>query len=773
MRPFQATTRPHFESLAQGRERHAASWTRCRRSIGAAALAISVLPIAGLRAAETDDSAASIPEILVTAQKITENVQKVPISMTVISADTLVQQGSHDFQDVLTEVPNLSFEYGTAGAGGMGMSSSRGITIRGISGTNTTSVYIDDTPVPVSIDPRLLDIDHIEVLKGPQGTLYGQASMGGTVKITTARPSPDSFGGTVSADGHNVDGGGFGTFDSVSLNIPLSPDLAMRVGSYASYEPGFLTRTYDDPSAINGNFVSGPPETVSHVGSASSYGASASLRFAPEDMPGLVVEPKFMGEKTFSNGFLATDNSTTNYTQRRALNVPENWTDTFYLASAAVHMDTGIGKLISATSYFYRDSADHEDGSDVIQQLFGLSTVVPAPAATDLFSEQFTQELRLESDIGTALKTTAGLYFNDALSTYDENIYSPGANAASGGTLGTDVSYLSHQPGRASEKAVFLSATYSVTDQLKVTAGARDSFIHQENWNNTYGYANGGYSSFDLSHASRAVTPRFSAQYQITDNHMVYATAAKGFRPGGTYALPDICAADLAAIGQLPGQQTFNSDSLWNYEVGAKTRWLGGRIVVNAAAYDMEWSDIQQAVRLPVCGFTAEVNGASARSSGSELEIMLALAEGLTFGASAGYEEAKITGVSSSGSGNLYVGQPLNGVPKTTGAANLKYEHATSGLGRAFFRVDYDYVGSSLGLSNSPVIGRVRPSYALLDLRVGTTIDDLQLSLYGKNVTNSHPNLGDEVSEIVETFGRPRYVVGPPTVVGVEIRKKF
>lgn len=754
-----------------------------RRGLGAAvtdasALAVFVLgslfAAATSRAAESDVSTAKLEEVTVTAQKVSEDVQKVPISMTVLTAADLAQQGVHEFQEVLSEIPNLAYQYGLAGASGMGMSSARGISIRGISGFDTTSLYIDDTPVPVYLDPRILDIERIETLKGPQGTLYGQASMGGTIRIITMTPSSGSFGGTVDVDGHNLEGGGFGSFDRVSVNVPVAPDTALRVGGYFSYDPGFLTRTYDDPGAINGKYVTGPPVTVNHVGSVTSYGEAISLLFAPENSSGLEIEPKFIAERTIGNGFLATDYTTTDYVQRRALNVPEGWSTTDYLAATTVRLDTGIGKLVSATSVFYGDSADREDGSDVNAQLFNLVPVIPIAAYTDLYSEQFTQEIRLNSEIGSSINTTAGVYFNDTLTTYDEDQPAPGAIAAGHGTINVDNAYDSHQPGRTTEKSVFASATYKLTDDLSLTAGIRRSYFTQQQAATTYGFANGGFSQSNLSTTSNAVTPRFAAEYQITDNNMAYATAAKGFRPGGTYQLPDICAADLANIGLKPGQLTFQSDSLWNYELGSKNRWLDGRLVANVDVYDMEWKNIQQVVRLPICGFDAEVNGAAARSKGSEVEISALPLTGLTVGVSAGYEDAAITAISALGSGNLYVGQPLNGVPKYTGSANLEYEHDINALGHAFIRVDYQYVGSSLSLNNSPVLGRVRPSYVLLDLRIGTTLrNNLEVTLYGKNLTDSHPNLGDEVSEIVETIGRPRYVVGPPTAIGVEVQKKF
>jgi iron complex outermembrane recepter protein len=752
-----------------------------RLCAGAAILTIaSTVSVATASTADAGADDSMIQEIIVTAQKVAEDVQKVPISMTVISGDTLVQEGVHDFNGVLAEIPNLSFQYGTAGDEGMGLSSSRGISIRGISGTNTTSVYIDDTPVPVSIEPYLLDIDHIEVLKGPQGTLYGQASMGGTVRMVTVSPSTDAVAGTVDVDAHNLQGGGLGTFDSFKVNVPLSNDLAMRVGMFYNYDPGFLSRTYNDPTAIDGQFATGPAITVNHVGTVDAYGGSVSLRFSPQDS-GLVISPMLIAQTTHSNGFLATDNTTDDYVQRRVLNVPEGWTDTFYLAGLNVSAESAIGNFVSSTSYFYRDSFDQEDGSDVTLQLFDFNKLLPVFSLSNLYNEQFTQEFRLVSQVTSRFQTTAGLYFNDALGIYDQSVQSPGASpglipgaiAASGGTLNTDTGYLSHQPTRSTEKSAYLSGTYSLTNQLKLTAGLRESYLHSEALNTTTGFYNGGSSAFDLPYSAHAVTPRFSAQYQFTDDHMVYASAAKGFRPGGTQSLPGICAANLAAIGRVPGPNTYDSDSLWNYEVGAKTKWFDDRLMVNIAVYDMQWNRIQQLVELTSCGFDIDINGAAARSRGSELEIAIAPVTGLTISVSGGYADARITGVLPN-SASLYVGQRLNGVPEVTAAAFAEYKWPTTYLGRAFFRVDDNYVGNSLSLNNSTIIGLSRPAYDLLDLRLGTEMkSNLVVSFYAKNVLDSHPNLGDEIAEVVETAGRPRYIVGDPTSFGVEVRKKF
>jgi iron complex outermembrane recepter protein len=735
----------------------------------AAALLVCAAAEAAHAQTEPAGKESGLEEVTVTAQKVAENIQTVPMSITAISSESLAIQGIHDFTEVLSEVPNLSYQYGTAG-NLMGVSASRGIMIRGISGLNTTSFYINDTPVPVSIDPRILDIDHIEVLEGPQGTLYGEASMGGTVKFVTRSPSPVSFDGVADLDVHDVQGGGVGTFDSVNINAPVATDAAVRFGGYYSYEPGFLTRTYDDPSAINGDDVTGPAKSVDHVGTATSSGGFASFKWQP-DGSSLSVEPMFLVQRTVSDGFLATDYSTSDLIQRRALDVPEGWRDTFYLASLSVNLDTPIGNLTSATSYFYRDSFDQDDGSDVTKLLLGLAYVVPTPSLDDLYSEIFAQEFRLVSHITSKLTTTAGLYFNDTFGEFDQNIISPGVIEASGGAINSDVGYLASFPSRSYEGAIYGSATYNLTDRWSLTAGLRKSYLQQRDNGDAVGFFVGPPLIFSLGYRAEAVTPRFSLEYRATDDKMLYATASKGFRPGGTQTIPDICAADIEKFGLQPGVSQYQSDSLWNYELGAKTRWLDGRFTANLAVYDMEWTNIQQEIVLP-CGFEATVNGAAARSEGAELELQLTPLPNLLLGFAGGYEQAKITAVLPD-SLTLYVGQPLNGVPKWTLSGNATYQFQTQSFGKAYVRADGNYVGQSVSLNTSPVIGMIRPDYTLVNFRIGTQLNSWDVALYMKNILNQYPNLGDEISEVVSYPGRPRYLVGPPRTAGVEVKFNF
>jgi iron complex outermembrane recepter protein len=722
--------------------------------------------------------AAGLEEVKVTAQKITQDIQAVPISITALSAQSLEIQGVHNLDDVLAEIPNVSYQYGLAGngipTGSQGLSSARGITTRGITGPNTTSFYINDTPVPISLNPELLDVGHVEFLKGPQGTLYGQASMGGTIKIVTEQPSFSSTTGVLNTDGNYVQGGGAGTQDSLIVNAPVSSDSGFRFGGYYGYEPGFLERTYNDPTAINGNEAKGPLTTVDNVGTQDQHGAYLTYLWKPQGSLNLSVEPLFIYQKINNNGQQTGDYTADNLIQRRVLNVPQAWSSTFYLGSLDVGLDTGIGHLTWATGYSYFDGYDQEDASDSTKFFAGLSHLVPAPSLSDAIYETFDQEFRLTSDIGSALKTTAGVYFNDTLSIYKQNHTAPGANAASGGALGTDVGVLADFDFRSYEGAVFASATYSLSPRWSITAGLRQSWLQQRNIEEASGFFVGTPPLFsDLGYRANKLTPRFLAQYQVSDDKMLYVSSAQGFRPGGPRFIPEICAGDAEKVGLPLGATQYQSDSLWNYELGSKTRWLEGRLTANAAVYDIEWKNIQQSITFPVCGVQTSINGAGARSRGAELELNVAPIRGLVLGFSGGYVDASITGVGP-GSGTLYAGQPLNGVPKWTLAGNVTYEFETSNWGKPYLRADVNYVGESLSLNTSPIFGLERPSYTLGNIRIGTVLkSDYDVSVYMKNITNARPNLGDMVGEITSLPQRPEYVIGEARTTGVTIRITF
>jgi outer membrane receptor protein involved in Fe transport len=252
---------------------------------------------------------------------------------------------------------------------------------------------------------------------------------------------------------------------------------------------------------------------------------------------------------------------------------------------------------------------------------------------------------------------------------------------------------------------------------------------------------------------------------------MVYASAAKGFRIGGTNSvLPPICDADLAGLG-LKNGAAFNSDSLWSYEVGSKNSFLDDRIRTRAAAYRIDWKGIQQSVYLP-CTFNVVANSGAARSTGAELEMDMAVINHLTLNLSVGYEDAKITQATEAS--RTIVGQPLTGVPKWSGSATAQYV-VPLGERSAFLRAQYEFTGARTSFNNVAPEDGGRPlsSYGLLNLRTGVNQGPWELTLSARNVFNKLGVIGDLIPEGAELADRPRLFVTRPRTIGLELKREF
>ena len=337
---------------------------------------------------EAAPASGGLEEVIVTAQKRSESEQTVPMSITTFSAQALEAKAINDFFDYATKVPNLAFA-----PTGDGVGTARTVSIRGVSGDNATGFYIDDIPLPDSVDPRVLDIDHIEVLRGPQGTLYGARSMGGTVRVITKEPELSQFSATVHgglSDTDRTDQPNY-TADGI-VNLPLIQDrLALRLTGFYDYEAGYFKRTWCTDPATAG-VTCFPLSTTgrsgtSNVAAIDTYGGSASLTIKATDA--ITITPRVMVQRTGYNGFPLGDfNSvpnngigfpapsgpytlpqplvTNNFTQARFFNIPEGGTDWWDLYSLALHWKTGIGEFISSTAYFDRKVNETEDESEFV-----------------------------------------------------------------------------------------------------------------------------------------------------------------------------------------------------------------------------------------------------------------------------------------------------------------------------------------------------------------------------------------------------------------------
>jgi len=732
----------------------------------------------------------SIEEVTVTAQRRAENVQTVPMSISVLDASQLEQRAVQSFADYGTRIPNLGFSYG-----GVGMANSRSIAIRGVSGFNTTGFYLDDTPIPESIDPRIVDIERIEVLRGPQGTLYGARSEGGTVRLITEQPK-DTFGIRTHvgvSDTWNTTEPNY--VADAAINVPLIPDrLALRVVGLYDSEAGFFRRSY--PSTPTGTDF----HTVENVAANRTTGGSIALAWKVND--DFTVTPRMLYQKTGTNGFPYSDHTTysipppqtapqlnldpNNFVQQRLYNIPEGGHDEWKLYSLTLSYHTDFGDFVSSSSYFDRDIFEVEDISDYGNQLFGKAFYNPVGGGST--THQFVQEVRFASNFSAPVQFIGGFYYEHSTGSplYQPPVIDVGINEYFGGTaenpapgtnpLNPDEITASRQTETTSEPALYGEVSYQITQPLKLTVGAR--LYRSKNTSGDYqeGIVDGGARIVDPTETliQSGVNPKAELDYQLTGDKMVYASASKGFRPGGFHLSVPVafgCNDSLAELGVSEEQaRHYKSDSLWNYEVGAKTSWLDRRLTVNGAAYYIDWKNLQQDILLP-CGFSYIGNVGSAKSEGFEFETHARPLPQLDLSAGVGYTHAVIT--SSNATSPQQPGSPVYQVPDWTGNVTATHTQPLPGTFSLVSTLTYAYVGESKSANNDPFNPRDRQPYSLIDARCALTWAQYQLALVGKNLTNKHANLSDSVPEGAEVVGRPRIVTNQPRTIGLDFIATF
>jgi iron complex outermembrane receptor protein len=753
-------------------------------------LLLLVLPVIGFStkvgAQQVSSSATGLEEIVVTATRRRESIQSVPMSITAVTEASLEKRAATTFFDYGSSIPNLSFGYSSGGSNA-GLSSSRSIAIRGIEGDGTTGFYIDDTPVPVSIDPKVMDIKQIEILRGPQGTLYGALSMGGTVRILTQQPDTQqmsilahsSVSDTDHATGANyqVDG---------ALNLPLIENkLAIRISAVHEQLGGYFKRYAEDTGS-----------TVDNVGKSMTDGGEVAMLWQLTD--DLSATPRVMYQRSSLDGLplalvrydaasvspVAIRPSSLTITE--PFNVAESSQDEWSLSSVDFKYHRPWGTIVFSSSYFNRRTMDTEDQTVFIAQVFGISPI-PTSISDQTHPRVQTEEVRFASSFSGPFQLVGGLYYqhtNTSGVAFPDNII-PGINAATGGALGTDLVYYSAGREVTIETAPYAEANYDITDHWRATAGIRSTRI-QSLAGPTYGdgVANGGPTTIPLTRLTdTTTTPKFSLQYRFNPDNQIYATAAKGFRPGiatGGQVPAALCAADLAKLGipTVDGQVgPVQPDTVWSYEVGEKTTWMDQRLTVNFDVFRINWNKIQQQ-ELLACGFPFTANAGAARSQGAEIDISARITEGLSLELSGGFDDAKFT---ETVPGVLFQsGDRVPQVPRESVQFDADYQFPIGNDLTGFAHADYRYVGNSWSTNNSntnPTTGRVvpliRPAYRIADLRAGVRHNKTEYAIFVKNLTNELANLSDTNAIAAQAVGESRVAVSPPRTIGVEFRYRY
>jgi len=785
-------------------------FTGSRLAAGAAAALL--LPLAGAawgqeqsqKQAESSAEAGEVATIIVSARKRAESIAEVPTSITAFTTETLKDYNVQSFSDYATKTPDLSFTYG---GGATGFADARTISVRGITGQNlfgtagATGFYIDDTPVPGSIDPRVVDLASIEVLKGPQGTLYGESSLGGNVRLITRQPDTASSGfgymyqAGATSGGGSPDGGG-----NLIGNIVLVPGTAaLRFVAFANWDAGYLKRSFPTDSSGPGAgdpFADVPRTSKGDQGQVQTLGGSAALLVHATDQ--LDVKLRVMFQDSYDKGFPATFAPLPQfepiYTIDRAFDVQSWASDSWTMPTLDLKYSGSGFQIVWANSFFYRHTHDVEDSSYGTQQILAgpfylVSGLAPQPYlwVGDRNHDQVASEARISFDPVHNWSGTFGVFYSNTHTrftippTLANGLDSPATTACEFGgpcvapAWPNDELWTQTNPGTEEDKSIFGEAYWKFAPQWTLTLGGRQYWLSQTTDYTADGFLNGGPTPSDpQANSQSGFNPKVAISWQATEATMAYASASKGFRAGGAQANFPGCTLPSLSVDAITH---IRSDTLWTYEIGAKTQLPA--VLISAAAYDIEWKDLQQQVALS-CGFYAQVNGNSARVRGAELEASGRLGvPGLQFRLGLGYEDTDMTDPGNLALFGVNPGSRVAGVPAFNGSVGLVYSRSIGSDSQGFASADYSYQGNSVSL----LVGgegaeQTRAGFGLVNLRFGVDQGDMEYSLNVRNLFSARPNLGD-IGYIgyaqYDAAGSviPQVATLPPLTVMFQVTKSF
>jgi len=710
-------------------------------------LAATVAPV---QAQQAGASPALLEEIIVTAAKREQSLIEVPASISVLSGEQIDQRGIESFDAYARGIPGISFQSTGPGQTKLAL---RGIPNLGVGAT--VAMYVDETPLTSddirtsTSDPGVFDVERIEVLRGPQGTLYGASALAGAIRVITRTPDLREFSGRSNLVVSQIESGGTNYGADGMINLPIAEDIfALRLSGSYRHQGGFVDRigvpAVADALGLSAEqrreYLAGQKDADS--GKSYSMRAVGLLKLGDS----FTLTPSVFATRREYDSLSAVDSSYDGEPVSTVL-IAQPTRDGDIQYGITAEYDLGFGSITSATTYVdreYRSVTDFSRALGMLQPFIGGSDV-----------EIFTQELRLASAGENRFDYIVGLFYWD----FTER---GSADLTSGDTI-----FYRKSAGRDnSEKAVFGELTFNATEQWHITAGLRAYDGKRELFDGNQGLINGGRTTLDRAHAEYdGVNPKLTVSYEFDDELTFYGTAARGYRAGGAnISVPSTCAADLAAIGLSESPQGFDPDKLWNYELGAKSVWQGGRLTANVAAYHIDWSGIQ--VRQPLaCGFSFLTNGASATSDGFELELVTRPLAGLTFELGLGYADTKLDPTPNI-AGSLH-GSAIPGVPDWTGNAGVTYEQQLAGAWRGTFSANYQYGAAYRSDLLAPNVVNVRSKVNNLSLRGDFSPGRWRVGVFADNVLNKVFINGSAGSGVVE------WLVSQPRTVGLRMSMDF
>lgn len=775
-----------------------------------------IAPMKGLAADTANSGGEALEEIVVTAQKRESTVLETPVSITALSGSQLEAHGITSIEEVVQQVPGLSMR-----SAGPGLTE---LEMRGLSSTSgvspTVGFYIDDAPLspPLTslsgktiVSPDMYDLNRVEVLRGPEGTLYGSGAMGGVVRLITNSPDLEKFSASIDAAGSYTAGANGPNGDAkAAINIPIVTDLmALRVVLGDRYNRGWIDRIVEDPFPLptnngcapyayyygcaRGNVLAGHVVAdYTDVNWEYTRSARAELLIQPNE--GLKIQTIGMFQSTYQGGLNLTDvppgpgGTEAHY---QPVDIAEPYYDKFAMVSNIITADIGIGRLTAASTYWNRKQQLVQDTAEAYQSLFSSYGYPTAPAFLPDTNQtywnldpahQFSEEIRIASTGNGPLSWIGGVFYSHEVSAY----FSYGAatslcSISTGGCAANPagITYYANNPYTVNQRAAFGELSYKFSNFTATVGGRYFSYSSEDQYQTSGIFVVTGNATQITGSApgsDTGFTPKFNLSYQPSRNVNLYANIAEGFRNGGiNIPIPVTGAASclpyLEAIGFSSEPRTYAPDKVWSYELGGKTQMLDGLLTVNGDFYYNQWKQIQQ--QLPLgCSYEIEVNAGEAQTYGPELELAVHLTPELTLEASGTYTKAVINKPDPNlASVGIVAGSRILNVPQYTENTALSYRKELPGDMILTARLANSIVGNSqdiaFGLYDLP-------AYDMVNARLQLTTGRISYALFGNNVTNTRAQLTS--NNTLMSFNIPsltRVALSQPATFGAEINVKF
>ena len=783
-----------------------------------------LLPITALAQEQETAKDKSLEVIEVTATRRSGSVQNAPLNITALDADIMKDQNISELADVARWVPGLTIT-------DQGGRSGSPIIVRGLntnssgpsSDGGTVATYINE--IPVAIDMRLVDVERVEVLIGPQGTLYGAGTLGGAIRYMLKEPELDFTSlevfGNVSQTQESDSIGGEGGF---IFNLPLIEDkLAVRASLNVYEDPGFIDYGYvvrepgvslpdtdwTDSAAINNNL-----KNVEDANGETTTTGRISVRFKPsETLEGTLnyfyQNQDSEGRSIVHYNTLSADNGLSNIIGKyeSAYRYEEPREKENQLLSLELKAELGFAELVSATGISNFDADGQRDQTDLLIRLdYGYEEFPAFSSFTRELEEQdtFTQEIRLVSQNDSDINWIVGGFYNKIESDASSQEYTPGFGDFAVENFGADQSrpdqleYYSVDRVEITESAVFGEIGYQVTDKLDITVGARfykydvesESAVDFPLFNTLFGGAGPDdvTLNFEQNEASdNGSLFKFNAKYQFTNSVMGYATISEGFRIGGSNGLapcPDPLPANQAGCGN-PSEMLYDADTTTNYELGFKSTWLRSRLHFNAALFNIDWDDAQVAGATEVGQLPYLSNAGSANAKGIEISSRAILSDSFSVYSTYAYTKAELTSdapflFNSDGTDGAEDGDRLPGSSEHQFSMGVNYQ--TDVFNDKTLDINYGITAQSdvisrVGLRDN---GETLPGYSLSNISAKLTADEWSATVYVDNVFNKYAVTSVRRSDaditsanrtdIQRNYG---YFINRPLTVGIKFNYKF